>query len=104
MIARIVPRTYLNAIDGSCPVTHDKPLEIELLFHETGEQLAVLACLRLVDLVVRAPASTVSKEKIRIAAADLHDTAYTSLDSLGKRPGIDFVNSAIIEVGTINLG
>ena len=65
---------YLNAIDSSCPVTHDEPLENELLFHETGEQLALLACLSLVDLVVRAPASTVSKEKNRIPAADLHGT------------------------------
>ena len=46
----------------------------------------------------------VSKEKIHILAANLHDIAHTSLDRLGKRPGIDFMKHTTIKVGTVNLG
>ena len=53
----------------STPVTHDETLETELGFEELVENLTVLACIGVVDLVVGA-----------------HDTGGTSADGVGKRP------------------
>jgi len=54
----------------STPVRHDKTLEAELRLEQLVEGLTVLACVGVVDLVVRA-----------------HDTCGACADRIGKRPG-----------------
>jgi len=54
----------------STPITHDESLEAELVLEKLVEDLTVLACVGVVDLVVGA-----------------HDTSGTCADGVGKRPG-----------------
>ena len=61
-------------------------LEIQFLLENIIQQLPVLARICLVDPVIRA-----------------HDAADPSLDRLGKRPQLVFVERAIVDVGQIGL-
>ena len=69
------------------PITDDEPLEAQLVLENVVEQVAVLARITVIDLVVRA-----------------HDRASPSTDGIGKWPKIELVQSHIVDVGAVTVG
>jgi hypothetical protein len=59
----------------------DEALEAELILQDSVEQLGVLTSIAGIDLVIRT-----------------HDTGHSSFDGIGKRPCVDLVQCAVIDV------
>lgn len=97
--------TSLDAVDKGRPITEDETLEVKFLLEYTVEHFAVLAGLRLIDLVVGAPGASRMRDMMsERTTRRLHNGADTGPDSLGEWPAVNLVHGAVVDIGAVDLG